>query len=48
VYHAPIVQTVKQSAQLFREMYTEDMTTMQHTTRIADSSMRIEHIINPM
>jgi hypothetical protein len=48
VHRAPIIQTVKQTDQLLREMYTEDVMAVQHTTRVADSSMCIEHIINPV
>jgi hypothetical protein len=47
MYHAPVIQTVKQIVQLFRKRYTEDVTAMQQLIRVADSSMCIEHIINP-
>jgi hypothetical protein len=45
VYRASIIQTVKQTVQLFREVH-RDITAVQLSTRVADSSMCIEHIIN--
>jgi hypothetical protein len=45
---APVVQAVKQTIQLFRKRYTEDMTAMQQMTHVADLSMCIKHIINPV
>jgi hypothetical protein len=47
MHRVPVIHTIKQTGQLFREMYTEDMTVVQQTTRVTDSSMCIEHIINP-
>jgi hypothetical protein len=46
VHHAPVIQAVKQTDQLFRESYIEDVTVVQQTTHVADSLMCIEHIIN--
>jgi hypothetical protein len=46
VHRAPVTQIVKQTAQLFRKRYTEDVTTVQQLIRVADSLMCIEHIIN--
>jgi hypothetical protein len=48
VHRASVIQIGKQVVQLFRERYTEDMTVVQQSTRVMDSSMCIEHIINPM
>jgi hypothetical protein len=48
VHHVPVIQAVKQIVQLFRKRYTEDVTALQHSTRVVDSSMCIEHIINPV
>jgi hypothetical protein len=48
VHHAPVIQTVKQTVQLFRKRYTEDVTVVHQSTRVTDSSMCIEHIINPV
>jgi hypothetical protein len=47
MHRAPVIQTVKQTIQLFRERY-RDVTTVQLSTRVADSSICIEHIINPV
>jgi hypothetical protein len=47
VQHALVIQTIKQTVQLFRKKYTEDVTAVQQLTRVADSSMCIEHIIDP-
>jgi hypothetical protein len=44
---ASVIQTVKETVQLFRKKYTEDVTVVQQLTRVVDSSMCIEHIINP-
>jgi hypothetical protein len=44
---ASVIQTVKETVQLFRKKYTKDMTAVQQLTRVVDSSMCIEHIINP-
>jgi hypothetical protein len=46
VYHASVIQTVKQTVQLFRKMYTEDVTVVQQLAHVMDSSICIEHIIN--
>jgi hypothetical protein len=46
VHHVPVIQTVKQMVQLFRKRYTEDVTVVQQSTHVVDSSMCIEHIIN--
>jgi hypothetical protein len=48
VHCAPVIQTVKQTVQVFRERYTEDVMAMQELTRVANSLMGIEHIINPV
>jgi hypothetical protein len=48
VHHVPIIQMVKQTVQLFRKKYIEDVTVVQQSTRITDSSMCIEYIINPV
>jgi hypothetical protein len=48
MHRAPVIQTVKQTDQLFRKMYIEDVTIVQQLTRVTDSSMCIEHIINPV
>jgi hypothetical protein len=48
MHHALVIQTVKQTVQLFRERYIEDVTIVQQTTHVADLSMCIEHIINPV
>jgi hypothetical protein len=48
VHHVSVIQTVKQTVQLFRKRYTEDVTVVQQSTRVADSSMYIEHIIIPV
>jgi hypothetical protein len=47
MHRAQVIQMVKHTIQLFRERYTEDVMTVQQMTRIVDSSMCIEHIINP-
>jgi hypothetical protein len=47
MHRASVIQTVKQTIQLFRKRYTEDVTVVQQSTRVADSSMCIKHIINP-
>jgi hypothetical protein len=47
VHHALVIQTVKQTVQLFSKRYTEDVTTMQQLTRVVGTSMCIEHIIDP-
>jgi peroxiredoxin len=39
---------VKQTVQLFRKKYTEDVTAVQQSTYVVNSSMCIEHIINPV
>jgi hypothetical protein len=41
VHRASVIQTIKQTGQLFRKKYTEDVTVVQQSTRVADSSMRI-------
>jgi hypothetical protein len=46
VHHASVTRTVKQTVQLFRKRYREDVMTVQQSTRVADSSMCVEHIIN--
>jgi hypothetical protein len=48
MHRVPVIQTVKQTVQLFRKRYTEDITVVQQSTRVADSSMCIKHIINPV
>jgi hypothetical protein len=48
VHHLVIIQMVKQTVQLFRKRYTKDVTTVQQSTRVVNSSMCIEHIINPV
>jgi riboflavin synthase len=47
VHRASIIQMVKQTVQLFRKRYIEDMTVVQQSICVIDSSMCIEHIINP-
>jgi hypothetical protein len=44
MYHTLVIQMV----QLYRKRYTEDVMIMQQSTRVVDSSMCIEHIINPV
>jgi hypothetical protein len=39
VYDALVTWTVKQIVQLFIKRYTEDVTAMQQSIRVADSSM---------
>jgi hypothetical protein len=46
VHRASVIQMVKQTVQLFRKMYTEDATVVQQLTRVVDSLICIEHIIN--
>jgi hypothetical protein len=46
MHRAPVIQTVKQTDQLFRKRYIEGVMVMQQLTHVADSSMCIEHIIN--
>jgi hypothetical protein len=46
VHRASVIQTVKQTIPFFRKRYTEDVTTVQQSTHVTDSSMCIEHIIN--
>jgi hypothetical protein len=48
MHHAPVIQTVKQTIQLFRESTLRCDGRAAIDTCIADSSMRIKHIINPM
>jgi hypothetical protein len=47
VNHAPVIQMVKQIVQLLKKVH-RDMTAMQLSTRVADSSRYIEYIINPL
>jgi hypothetical protein len=47
IHRASVIQTVKQTVQLFRKGYTENVTVVQQLTRVADSSICIEHIISP-
>jgi hypothetical protein len=44
---ALVIEMVKYTIQLFREMYTKDVAAVQWSTHVADSSICIEHIINP-
>jgi hypothetical protein len=46
VHRALVIQTGKQTVQLFRERYIENVTVVQQLTHIANSSICIEHIIN--
>jgi hypothetical protein len=46
VHCAWVTQTIKQTVQLFRKRYTKDVMVVQQLTRVAESSMCIEHIIN--
>jgi hypothetical protein len=48
VHRVPVIQTVKQTVQPFREKVHRDVTVMQQATCVTDSSMYIEHIINPV
>jgi hypothetical protein len=48
VHRALVIQNVKQTVQLFRERYTEDVMTVQQMTHIVDLSMCMEHIIHPV
>jgi hypothetical protein len=47
MHRAPVIQTAKQTVQLFSKRYTEDVTAVQQLTHVVDSSMCIDHIINP-
>jgi hypothetical protein len=46
MHHAPVIQMVKKMIQLFRKRCIEDVMVVQQLTRVADSSLCIEHIIN--
>jgi hypothetical protein len=46
MHRAPVIQTVKQTDQLFRKRYIEGVMVMQQLTHVAYSLMCIEHIIN--
>jgi hypothetical protein len=47
MHRAPVIQTANQTVQLFSKRYTEDVTAVQQLTHVVDSSMCIDHIINP-
>jgi hypothetical protein len=48
VHGTAVIQMVKQTVQLLTKRYTEDVTVVQQLTRVTESSMCIEHIINPV
>jgi hypothetical protein len=46
VHRALVIQMVKKMIQLFKKRCTKDVMVMKQLTRVADSSLCIEHIIN--